>query len=438
MHACVSGVVSFTMRTKRRILSEAPEIASWLIPDHAGGYLLNESDRLAIGGMPTRIASVGGVVAARDRRMIKKRTLRAMAVGSGLAVANIYYNQPLLADMGRYFGVPDRRMGLVSMLTQVGYATGLLLFVPLGDRLERRSFILTMLGVVVVALIGVAAAPSFHWLAAASLVVGVTSITPQLLVPFAAHLAEPSERGRVVGIVMSGLLIGILAARTVSGVVGEYLGWRAMYGIAAAVTVALALALKELLPRSQPEALGVSYVGLLRSIGGLLRDEPVLRQSCLFGAMGFGAFSTFWTTLAFHLAGPPFHYGSGFIGLFGLVGVVGALAAPVAGRLADRRSTRWTIGAGLTCILLAYIVLYVFGGTRRWHGGGGDPAGSRGTVGAHFQPVSDLLHPPRGPQPNEHGIHGHLFRGRCCGLLRRGRGAGVGVVGVGSASWAWE
>ena len=313
--------------------------------------------------MPTRIASVGGVVPSRDRRMIEKRTLWAMAVGSGLAVANIYYNQPLLADMGRYFGVPDRRMGLVSMLTQVGYATGMLLFVPLGDRLERRSFILTMLGAVVVALLGVAAAPSFDWLAAASLVVGVTSITPQLLVPFAAHLAEPSERGRVVGIVMSGLLIGILAARTVSGVVGEYLGWRAMYGIAAAVTVALGLALKELLPRSQPEGLGVSYLGLLRSIGGLLRDEPVLRQSCLFGAMGFGAFSTFWTTLAFHLAGPPFHYGSGFIGLFGLVGVVGALAAPVAGRLADRRSARWTIGAGLTCILLAYIVLYGFGGT---------------------------------------------------------------------------
>ena len=268
-----------------------------------------------------------------------------------------------LADMGRYFGVPDRRMGLVSMLTQVGYAAGMLLFVPLGDRLERRSFILTMLGLVVVALLGVAAAPSFYWLAAASLVVGVTSITPQLLVPFAAHLAEPSERGRVVGIVMSGLLIGILAARTVSGVVGEYLGWRAMYGIAAAVTVALGLALKGLLPKSQPEGLGVSYIGLLLSIGGLLRDEPVLRQSCLFGATGFAAFSTFWTTLAFHLAGPPFQYGSGFIGLFGLVGVVGALAAPLAGRFADRRSARWTIGAGMTCILLAYVVLYGFGGT---------------------------------------------------------------------------
>jgi MFS family permease len=154
--------------------------------------------------------------------MIEKRTLRAMAVACGLAVANIYYAQPLLADMGRYFGVSDRRMGLVSMLSQVGYAVGMLLFVPLGDRLERRSFILMTLGAVTVALIGVAAAPSFVWLAAASLAVGITTITPQLLVPFAAHLAEPHERGHVVGTVMSGLLIGILAARTVSGVVGDF------------------------------------------------------------------------------------------------------------------------------------------------------------------------------------------------------------------------
>jgi predicted MFS family arabinose efflux permease len=295
--------------------------------------------------------------------MIEKRTLRAMAVGCGLSVANIYYSQPLLADMGRYFGVSDRRMGLVSMLSQVGYATGMLLFVPLGDRLERRSFILVTLGAVAVALLGVAAAPNFAWLAAASLAVGVTTITPQLLVPFAAHLALSAERGHVVGTVMSGLLIGILAARTVSGVVGEYLGWRAMYAIAAAVMVALALALKGLLPKSQPERLGISYLGLLRSIGGLLRDEPVLRQSCLFGAMGFGSFSAFWTTLAFHLATPPYGYSSALVGLFGLVGIVGALAAPLAGRIADRRSPRQTIGAGLGCVLLAYAVFYGFGQT---------------------------------------------------------------------------
>jgi predicted MFS family arabinose efflux permease len=167
--------------------------------------------------------------------MIERRTLAALAAGCGLSVANNYYAQPLLADMGRYFGVPDRRMGLVAMLSQVGYAVGLLLFVPLGDRLERRSFILIMLGAVTVALLGVAAAPGFAWLAAASLAVGVTTITPQLLVPFAAHLAGPSERGRVVGTVMSGLLIGILAARTVGGFLAEVGGWRIVFAAAAAV-----------------------------------------------------------------------------------------------------------------------------------------------------------------------------------------------------------
>jgi predicted MFS family arabinose efflux permease len=295
--------------------------------------------------------------------MIGRRTLWAMAVGCGLAVANLYYAQPLLADIAADLGVSDRRMGLVAMLSQAGYAVGILLFVPLGDRLERRSFVVAMLSAVAVALVGVAVAPSFAWLAAASLAVGITTITPQLLVPFAAHLAAPAERGRVVGTVMSGLLIGILAARTVSGVVGEYLGWRAMYAIAAALMVALALAMLGLLPRSQPEHSSMSYLGLLRSIAGLLRDEPVLRQSCLFGAAGFGAFSAFWTTLAFHLTGPPFHYESGVVGLFGLVGIVGALAASLAGRRADRQNPRTTIVAGLSCVLLAFVVFRGFGGS---------------------------------------------------------------------------
>ena len=160
---------------------------------------------------------------------------------------------------------------------------------------------------------------------------------------------------------MSGLLIGILAARTVSGVVGEHLGWRAMYAVAAALMIALALALRMLLPRSQPGHSGTTYLGLLRSIGGLLREEPALRQSCLFGAANFGAFSAFWTTLAFHLTGPPFGYDASVVGLFGLVGVVGALAAPLAGRLADRRSPRSTIGAGLACVLVAFAVFLGLG-----------------------------------------------------------------------------
>ena len=403
---------------------------------HLPGFLATVS---IIGGNLCRTRGCQGSRPTRAAQMIEKSTLWAMSVGSGLAVANIYYVQPLLADMGRYFGVPDRRMGLISMLSQVGYATGMLLFLPLGDRLERRSFILAMLGAVTVALLGVAAAPSFDWLAAASLVVGVTTITPQLLVPFAAHLAEPAERGRVVGTVMSGLLIGILAARTVSGVVGGTLGWRTMYGIAAAVMVALAVSLKELLPRSQPEGSGVSYLGLLGSIGGLLRDEPVLRQSCLLGSMSFGAFSAFWTTLAFHLARPPFEYWQR-----------GRRVVRVGGNRRGVGRTCWLVGLptvaapggqsvpGLVCILLSYAVLYEFGGTIY-----GMVVGvillDLGAQSAHsLQPVPDLCHPSRIPQPHEHGLHGRLLRRRGAGLLRWGMGLGPGGLGRGLPGGSWH
>jgi predicted MFS family arabinose efflux permease len=293
--------------------------------------------------------------------MIPRRTVWVMAVGCGLSVANLYYNQPLLVQMARSFGVPAPRTGLVATLSQVGYALGLLLFVPLGDLLERRSFVTAMLGAVTLALLAVAVAPGFAWLAAASLVLGATTVVPQVLIPFAAGLASPAERGRVVGTVMGGLLIGVLSARTVSGFVGTYFGWRAMYLVAAALMVALAVAMRLLLPRGTPALSGISYPALLRSTWGLFRVESVLRQSCLFGATGFGAFSAFWTTLAFYLAGPPFGYGGDVAGLFGLIGVVGALAAPLVGRLADRRSPRFTIALGLGCMLAAFAVLYGLG-----------------------------------------------------------------------------
>lgn len=293
--------------------------------------------------------------------LMPRRTLWALALGSGLAVANNYYAQPLLVDIGREFAVSDRLMGLVVTLSQVGYCLGLLVFVPLGDRLERRSFILTMLAAVTLALVGLALAPNFAGLAVASLLVGFTTIAPQLLVPFAAALAEPNERGRVVGWVMSGLLIGVLSARTFSGVVGRFLGWRAVYWIAAGVMVLLAFALRRLLPRSEPSASGMNYGKLLGSLRGLLRDEPVLRQSCAFGAASFATFSAFWTTLAFLLARPPFGYPSSVVGLFGVVGVVGALAAPLVGRLADQGNPRWTVGLGLLCVLMSFALLYAFG-----------------------------------------------------------------------------
>jgi predicted MFS family arabinose efflux permease len=295
--------------------------------------------------------------------MTSRWTVGIMAVGCGLSVANLYYNQPLLAQMGHDFSVSAQQMGVVSTLGQAGYGLGLLLFVPLGDLLERRRLILTMLGATTAALAATAAAPSFFWLAVASFVLGAATIVPQLIIPFAAGIAEPTERGKVVGAVMSGLLIGILAARTVSGLVGSHLGWRAMYGIAAFLMIGLMFAIRAWLPPSSPTVSGASYRSLMRSLIDLVRDVPVLRHSALFGGMTFAAFSVFWTTLAFHLAAPPFGYGSDVVGLFGLIGAAGAFAAPLIGIFADRRSARWTIGFGIVLTLGSFLIFGVFGST---------------------------------------------------------------------------
>jgi predicted MFS family arabinose efflux permease len=288
------------------------------------------------------------------------RTVWALAIGCGITVANLYYSQPLLATMARNLGVPEDRLGIVSALTQSGYAAGLLLIVPLGDALERRRLLLTMLGIVTGMLVAVALAPGIVWLAVASLLLGAATVVPQLLVPFAAGLAGPAERSWVVGRVMSGLIVGLLAARIVSGFVGARFGWRVVYGMAAGLTVLLAVVYARILPASYP-AQQLSYGQLLRSVGRLLAAQPVVRQSCLFGATAFGAFSVFWTTLAFHLARPPFEFGSSAVGLFGLVGIAGALAAPIAGKVASRRTPMLLIGTGLMLTLLSFGLFFGFG-----------------------------------------------------------------------------
>ncbi|MDG3003939.1 MFS transporter [Paludisphaera mucosa] len=293
--------------------------------------------------------------------MITRRTVWIMAVGSGLSVANLYYSQPLLERMGVDFAAPASRMGIVATATQVGYALGMLFLAPLGDLLERRRLIVVLLAATALALAAVALSPSFAWLAVASLVLGAATVTPQILVPFAAAIAEPSERGKVVGTVMSGLLIGILLARTASGFLGSHLGWRAVYWLAAGLMVVLMAVMARALPRSTPTLVGTTYGALMRSIAGLVRDLPALRSSALFGGLAFASFSVFWTVLAFHLATPPLHYGSDVVGLFGLVGAAGAAAAPLVGTFADRRGPRLSIGLGLALMLAAYAVLAAFG-----------------------------------------------------------------------------
>ena len=283
-----------------------------------------------------------------------------MAAACGLSAANLYYSQPLLADIAREFNSSIREIGFIPMFTQVGYALGMLLFVPLGDMVERRRLILFMLGAVACALSLTALALNLLWLIASSLLIGVTTIVPQLLVPFAAQMARPSERGRVVGSVMSGLLIGILLARTVSGFVGAQLGWRAMYWMAAALMILLTILLGSLLPRSEPTFKG-SYKELMRSLVHLIRAQPVLREAAIIGSMLFAAFSAFWTTLVFLLEQPPFHYGSQAAGLFGLVGAAGALGASLAGQIVDRRSPQRILGLAILITIGSFVIFWLFG-----------------------------------------------------------------------------
>lgn len=279
-----------------------------------------------------------------------------LAIGSAVAVANLYYCQPLLELMASTFHESAAQMGLIPTLTQIGYAVGLLLLTPLGDALPKRGLIVTLSLLCALALLAIAFAQSPFQLGAGSFFVGVITIIPQIILPLAADLAPPEKRGQTVGTVMSGLLLGVLTGRLISGAVGELLGWRAMYGIAALVMVLLGLLMWLRLPKLHAERT-LRYGALLASLWKLVREQPLLRQSSIIGASLFGAFSVLWTVLAFRLADTPYHFGSAAVGLFGLVGIAGALGAPLTGRIADRRGPYFMVGAGIFLTLAAYLIL---------------------------------------------------------------------------------
>ena len=296
-----------------------------------------------------------GTAARMDRRLVW-----LMAVACCISVANLYYCQPILADIGRSFHMSVNEAGFIATLAQLGFASGLLFIVPLGDRYNRRTLIVCMLVAVTIALLAMALAPSIILLAIASYAVGVTTVVPQLIVPFAASLAGDSERGQVIGTVMSGLLIGILLARTVGGFISARLGWHAVYWIAAGLMIVLAVVMRFLLPADRPRS-SVSYPQLLRSLWQLVLKEPVLRETSVVGGLAFGAFSAFWVTLAFFLETPPYHYGSAVVGLFGLVGIAGALAASLVGKLTDKMDARHINGYAIIVVLLSFGAFWLLG-----------------------------------------------------------------------------
>lgn len=283
-----------------------------------------------------------------------RSTLFAMALACGTAVANIYYNQPMLGMMEKSFP-HSPAVELVPTLTQVGYALGLLLLLPLGDLLERRRTIVAQFLAVAAASVLAALSPGVAGILAASILIGGASTVAQQIVPFVAILAAPERRGQAIGLVMSGLLTGILFSRTLAGFVATWFSWRAMFWVAAPIALLSAGLMAVCLPQHRP-AQRVRYGELLLSIGRLWRHEPVLRRAGFTQAMLFAAFTAFWTILALRLQQPAFHLGADVAGLFGIVGAVGAVMAPLAGRAADKRGPYLVIGLGAMTTLLAWLV----------------------------------------------------------------------------------
>jgi predicted MFS family arabinose efflux permease len=282
--------------------------------------------------------------------------LSFLGLACAVGVSTMYYNQPLLLEMGRTYGVTAGRTGFVAVATQIGYAVGLLAFVPLGDVLERRGLMMRMYGAVAIALLLVSLAPSINLLIAGSVLIGMFASVTHVALPIAPDLVSHEQRGRAIGTVMTGLLLGILLARTFSGWVSGIHGWRWVFVVAAVMNAAFVPLIKKVMPKLPPKQ-KLHYSDAMKSLWTLFRTQPLLRESCAIGALVFASFSCFWTTLAFLLHS---HYGlgAGVAGTFGVVGAAGALVAPLAGRLADKHGSRWVVSVGMGLLAASYLLLW--------------------------------------------------------------------------------
>ncbi|MDX8457589.1 MFS transporter [Mesorhizobium humile] len=306
--------------------------------------------------------AIAEMITTGPKSAISDGLLAILAIAAGLTVANNYYNQAMLGLLASEFQLSAGTVSLLPVLTQLGNVAGILFLAPLGDRLERRSLILITMAVLVVALLVAAVAPSFAWLVIAGIGIGLFATVTQQIVPLAVHLASPSERGRVLGIVTGGILIGIVLARTISGIVSDLWGWQAVFWAASGLMITTAAVLTVTLPRVEPST-DLSYGRLLGSLWSLLRTHRVLRQAITVQALIFAAFIGFWSNLALVFAAPPYRFGATAVGLMALVGVAGALAAPLAGRFADRRGPDTTVTIGTGLVVLAFAIFGLFQGS---------------------------------------------------------------------------
>ena len=285
---------------------------------------------------------------------LPRQLVLLMAVCTGMSAASLYYAQPLLASIRHSLHMSTGTAGLVVSATQVGYITGLVFLVPVGDVVARRVLIPLLAVGLAGCLALVSLSPNATVLLVGSVVIGTLSVAAQVTVAFAASLATDENRGRIVGTVMSGLLLGILLARTAAGYLGQIGSWRTPFQVAAGLMAVLALVLWRALPHD-PDRPQVRYVKVLGSVPALLREEPLILLRSVYGAMCFGCFNALWTPLAFLLSGSPYHYATSTIGLFGLLGVVGAGTATFAGRIADRGGAAAMTGVTAVLLLLSWI-----------------------------------------------------------------------------------
>jgi predicted MFS family arabinose efflux permease len=296
--------------------------------------------------------------------MTSPRQVFLMALCCALAVSPIYYHQPLLPQIAAAFAQPSARGSVIATLTQLGYAIGLLLFVPLADGIQPRNLASRAIIVNAVALLGCAAAPTFSVLAVCSFLVGMTAISAQIIIPAVSGAAAPETRGRIVGSLLGGLSSGVLLARTLSGFVGALLGWRSIFLIAAIIDLALLVVIRGL-----PVATGlvtIRYSELMRSLGRLVREEGLLRISATMGFLVFAAFSALWATLAALLVRPPYHFGPATIGAFGLVGIVGLSVSAQLGAVVDRIGARKIASVGALTVIVAFAFVAAGGRSLVW------------------------------------------------------------------------
>lgn len=294
------------------------------------------------------------------QNILKKSDVILMAFCTGLIVANIYYCQPLVILIAKDFKLSESDAGSITFLTQAGYAIGLFLLVPLGDMFEKKKQILFTTALAIVALIIAGFSKSFFLLELASVLIGACSIVPQLILPLTASLSNDENRGANIGIVMSGLLVGILASRAVSGVIGDLLGWRAVFLIAAAICTLLIFLMAIRFPKNLPTFKG-TYNELMRSMFGYIKTQPVLREASLINFFAFIVIMGFWTTMVLYLANPPHQFSTYQIGLFGVAGAAGALAAPLVGKLSGGNNPRKNLMIGFILELISVALFYFTG-----------------------------------------------------------------------------